>query len=494
MRPSRAYAVIQRVLQVAVRAFFRRVETVGTSNVPRQGGGLLVSWHPNGLVDPALILTRCPRQVVFGARHGLFRYPGLGTLLERVGTVPIYRAIDLGRETSPEARRAANRRSLDALAERVAGGSFSALFPEGVSHDEPFLRELKTGAARLYYRARQLAPEGAPLPVIVCVGLHYDEKQMFRSNAMVAFHPVVPLPAELDVTPSGDVESDEVRQLSRRLTELLETQLREVVHATDDWDLHHLMHRTRRLVRAERAHRSDADPGKTTIGERVLGFARVRAGYYAMLERDPQSVATLRHRMEAYDEGLRALGLEDYDLDRPPRLVSKWLALLVVLQAFGVFLLLPPLVALGYLVNLPTASLLALIAWLAARKQKDAATVKLLAGLVAFPLTWIGVGVLAGLGHTWLHETYPRVPDTAVLSGITMATLSAVGGAAGVRYWRVARETARAVRVRLTRQRSRLAIANLRVERAELHDAIVDLVADIELPGTVAEDGRILPS
>jgi 1-acyl-sn-glycerol-3-phosphate acyltransferase len=492
-RDASAYGVIHQFLRTAVRAFFRRVEVIGLENVPAKGGGLLVSWHPNGLVDPGLILTHCPRRVVFGARHGLFRYPLIGTLLERVGTVPIYRASDLGDATSPEARRAANRRSLDALAERVAEGSFSALFPEGVSHDEPFLHELKTGAARLYYRARQLAPADEPPPVLSCVGLHYDEKQMFRSSALVAFHPPVELPPDLDVTPEADVESDEVRALARKLTEHLEGLLRDVVHATEDWSIHALMHRTRRLVRAERAHRASADPGKTTMGERVLGFARVRAGYYAMLERDPEAVAKLRHRVEVYDESLRVLGLEDYDLDRSPKLFSKWLAVLLVLQWIGVFLLLPPLVALGYLVNLPTALLLIGMAKLAARKDKDEATVKLVLGMIAFPLTWITAGILAGTGHAWLHEAYPRVPDGPVLSGVMMATLSAVGGAAGIRYWRVARETARAVRVRLTRQRARVAIADLRFERAELHDALTGLVSDIELPGSVTEDGRVVP-
>ena len=39
----------------------------------------------------------------------------------------------------------------------MAAGSLSALFPEGVSHDEPGLQALRSGAARMYYRARQLA-------------------------------------------------------------------------------------------------------------------------------------------------------------------------------------------------------------------------------------------------------------------------------------------------------------------------------------------------
>lgn len=487
---SRAYPWIQLLLRTAVNLFFRHVEVGGVRNIPAHGGGLVISWHPNGLVDPGLILTQCPRPVVFGARHGLFRYPLLGPLLREVGTVPIYRAIDMGGDASAESRQAANRRSLEVLAERVAAGSLSALFPEGVSHDEPGLQALRSGAARVYYRARQLVGS-VPPPAILLVGLHYDDKQMFRSNALVTFHAPLVLPPELDVTPTGDVDSDEVHELARRLTAHIEATLREVVYATESWELHDLMHRTRRLVRAERAHRAGADPGRTTIGERVLGFARVRAGYYALMQRDPERVAALRQRVAQYDADLRAMQLEDYDLDRPPPLRSKWIAVLLGLQILGVFFLLPPLVVLGYLVNLPTALGLIAIAKLAARKLKDEATVKLLVGMIAFPLTWIATGVLAGLGHHQLHLGFPRIPDTPWLAGVTVAVLGALGGAAALRYLSLARETARAVRVRLTRRGATRAVARLRRERDKLFDELVALVEGVALPGQVAEDGRV---
>ena len=438
---SVAYPWIQVLLRGTVKAFFRRVEVGGTDNVPREGGGLVVSWHPNGLVDPGLILTQFPRPIVFGARHGLFKYPLLGTLLKEIGTVPIYRAIDMGK-SSPDARREANRKSLEALAGRVADGSFSALFPEGVSHDEPDLQMLRSGAARLYYRARQLTPEGQPPPVIIMAGLHYDDKQMFRSNALVTFFKPLSLPAELDVTPEGDIDSDEVRELGRKLTEHIEETLRDVVHATDSWELHDLMHRTRRLVRAERACRAGADPGKTTIGERVLGFARVRAGYYDRLRSDPAGVESMIKRVGDYDKDLRALGLEDYDLDRDPGLPNKWLAALLGIQMLAVFFLLPPLVVFGYLVNLPTAGLLVLAAKAAAKKKKDEATVKLLLGTLLYPVTWILAGIGGAVLHHQLHLAFPRLPDTAGLAGLTIALLGALGGAAALRYWRVARETA----------------------------------------------------
>lgn len=499
------YRAIVALLRVAVWAFFRRVEVIGRRQIPAGGCGLVVSWHPNGLVDPGLVLTQFPRQIVFGARHGLFGYPLLGFVLRRLGTVPIYRAMDAGRRggeldaaaakaAREAARREANRRSLDALAAAIAAGSYAALFPEGISHDAPHLTEIKSGFARLYYRARQLrAAAGASPPVIVPVGLHYDRKQMFRSNALVAFHAPLELPPELDVTPAVNEDPEADKQRVRALTALVESTLREVVHATDDWALHDLMQRTRRMVRAERAALADADPGRTTIEERVLGFARVRAGYYALEQSHPEQVAALRRRVEEYDADLRALQLEDYDLDRGPSLLSPWLAILLVLQAIGVFLLLPPLIVVGYAVNLPTALLLRGIARLGAKLEKDEATIKLLVGLVLFPATWVAAGFGAAMVHEQLHAMYPALPRTPALAGVTLALLAALGGAIAVRYLRVAREVGRAVRVRLTRSRRWIAVQRLRIERRRLCEDILALAQGLELPGSVADDGRVLP-
>jgi len=481
------YRVIQVGLRAAVRAFFRRVEVTGRAEVPRHGGGLIVSWHPNGLVDPGLVLTQFPRQVVFGARHGLFAWPALGWLLRRLGTVPIYRAMD-AKKGDPEARKAANAKSLDALAACVARGSFSALFPEGISHDASHVTELKTGAARLYYRARELAPDD--VPIILPVGLHYDKKQMFRSNAMVAFHPPLVLPPELDVTPTADTSVADQEQRVRGLTALIDRTLREVVHSTDDWTLHHLIHRARRLVRAERAHRAHADPGKSTIGERVLGFARVRQGYYTMRERDPEAVEALRARVERYDAELVALGLDDHELDHDPRVVRPALGL--AWQAAAVFVLLPPLIVLGYLVNLPTALFLRGLARAGAKHEKDEATIKLLVGLVLFPLTWILAGVLAARGVQTLAHDYPLLPDTALWTGVATTASAGLGGALAIRYLRIARETAHALRVRLTRRRRWVAVQRLRIERSRLHDAMLALADGLPLPGTVDAKGRIV--
>lgn len=489
MDEPRAYRTILTLLRLLVRAFFRRVVVAGTEHVPLDRGGIVVSWHPNGLIDPGLLLTQFPRQVVFGARHGIFRWPLLGSLMRRIGTVPIYRAVDQKR-MSPEERAAQNDKSLGALAKEIARGSFSALFPEGVSHDAPHLRELKTGAARLFYQARAMQPGDAEPAVILPVGLHYDEKDLFRSSALVEFFPPIALPAALDYQP--DLPEADVRERVRKLTAEIERVLHDVVLATESWELHRLMHRARKLIRAERAHRAGADPGKTSIDEKVLGFARIRHGYDHLKDAHPERVQALVARVDDYDADLRALGLEDHELDRAPRLWSPWLALLLLLQVVTVFFLLPPLLIVGWVVNAPPALLLIGIAALASRQRKDEATVKLLLGAVLFPLTWIAAGVGAAYASSELHQAIPSIPDTPILAGVSVALLSAVGGAAALRYLRVARETARAVRVRLTRALRAKNILRLRQERALLHDAILELAEGLDLPGNVLEDGRVV--
>ncbi len=481
LTPSTSYRVIVAWMRLLLRAFFRRIEVAGEHNVPNTQGTLLVSWHPNGLIDPALVIAHCPRAVVFGARHGLFRYPILGTLLRRIGTVPIRRAIDRGSGTDAQ-RREANRKAVDALAQRVADGAVSALFPEGDSHDDSNVQRLKTGAAHMYYRARTLAGQGQAPPVIVPVGLHYDEKHVFRSSALVTFHTPLKLPADLDITPPEDEDEATAKQRAADLTDHVSIVLREVVHATEDWNVHHLLHRARRLVRAETGARAGVDPGKTSLQERVFGFAQVRRAYEKARRDAPAKLDGLRKRLQDYDTDLRALGLEDYDLDRSPRLASPWLALVAVAQLVGVFLLLPPLVTIGYAVNVPPALLVLGLTKLASKRVKDEATVKLLAGAILLPLTWVAVAIAAAAIHVQLAAGFRGIPQGAIWTGVLTFVACAVGGAVAVRYVRVARETGRAIAVRITRTRRRIAVARLKVERGELHDELLALVATGEGP------------
>ena len=320
------------------------------------------------------------------------------------------------------------------------------------AQDEPHPLDLKTGAARLYYRARGLCEPGALPPVIIPVGLHYDAKREFRSNVLVVFHPPIEIPEELDVRPARDEEGEAGKARCHALTGLIDRELEGVVLATESWETHHLIHRTRKLVRAERASRA---------------------------------------RVDEYDADLRALGIEDHELDRSPRLTSPFLAVALVAQVVGVYGLLPPLMVIGYMVNLPVAIGLWVLSKLLATQRKDEATLKMIFGAAAFPFSWLAAGLLTAWGHRQVHAAFPTLPDTPVLAGLFVVALGALGGVVALRYQRLALETARALRVRLTRARRRATLAHLRVERAKLCDQVLALAEGLDLPGSIGADGRI---
>ena len=57
----RVYVWIRGFCRVLMGLFFRRIHVTGLENVPESGGGILVAWHPNGLIDPGLLVTQFPR-------------------------------------------------------------------------------------------------------------------------------------------------------------------------------------------------------------------------------------------------------------------------------------------------------------------------------------------------------------------------------------------------------------------------------------------------
>lgn len=478
-----------RLVRFLVGLFFRRVEVSGLEHVPPSGGGILIAWHPNGLVDPALIISCFPRRVVFGARHGLFRWPMIGRLMKALGTVPIFRASDL-RDADDEMRRKANRESLDALARAVCDGGFAALFPEGVSHDDPFLQELKTGAARLYYRAKQLCAEKSALPVIIPVGLHYNDKTSFRSDVLVEFHAPLALPPEL-LAPIPEEDDDAFRTRSGELTQLLEPVLQEVTHATESWELNQLMNRVRSLVRAERAKRVGANLRAADMLERAVGMARVWKAYYARLETDPEDVQALLDRVSAYDQALVAVKLEDDDLDKPRPMESKWLPLLLAVQAAVVFLVFPPVLLLGTVINAAPYFLVNLISRIASKQYKDTATIKLLTGLVLFPLAWLVAALLVGLGQIELHNTFGGIPRAPWAAGTTTFLIGAFGGALALVYFELFRRTWTSIKIRAKRLWGSAIIRQLASERAALYEAVEEMRQGLDLPGDVLGDGRI---
>src|SRR6185369_13067076 len=135
--------LITNLLKFALRIYFKRVEVVGLEHVPLKTPVIFVLNHPNALVDPAFLLCLAPRRVSFLAKSPLFRMPILGFFVRALDCLPVYRHQDEGEDVSK------NREMFIAARALLARGGTIGICPEGVSHDEPRLKPIKTGAARI---------------------------------------------------------------------------------------------------------------------------------------------------------------------------------------------------------------------------------------------------------------------------------------------------------------------------------------------------------
>jgi 1-acyl-sn-glycerol-3-phosphate acyltransferase len=128
------YSFLKPIAVVLMRLLFR-VEGRGTEHVPAAGPVLIVANH-SSVLDPPLVGGMCPRQLTFLAKAELFRIPGFGGLIRRLGARPLRRE-----GADPSALRTARR--------VLAEGKALLVFPEGTRGEEGRLREAKPGAALL---------------------------------------------------------------------------------------------------------------------------------------------------------------------------------------------------------------------------------------------------------------------------------------------------------------------------------------------------------
>jgi glycerol-3-phosphate O-acyltransferase / dihydroxyacetone phosphate acyltransferase len=169
-RGSFALWLIHFIFGVGISIFFKRIELYNSENLPEKSGLIFVSNHPNALIDPALLFIALPRKIAFLAKSTLFKMPVIGYLVRTVGALPLYRQQDAGTDVSK------NQETFAVARELLKKGGAIAIFPEGVSHDEPQLQPLKTGAARIALGAVSSGKNPASLDLqIVPVGLYYTE-------------------------------------------------------------------------------------------------------------------------------------------------------------------------------------------------------------------------------------------------------------------------------------------------------------------------------
>jgi glycerol-3-phosphate O-acyltransferase/dihydroxyacetone phosphate acyltransferase len=348
--------LITAFFRLCVRIFFRRIELLGMDRVP-DGPVVFAVNHPNGLVDPLFLLCFAPRPVSFLAKAPLLRYPVIGWLARAFDTIPVYRKQD---NTT-----GSNEEMFSRAREVLQRGGSIAIFPEGTTHDDPRLRELKTGAARIALGA------DVPALTVVPTGIYYTDKHVFRSSALVLFgEPILVQPLAV----KGEPPVEAVEQLTSAIDAGLDT-------VTLQADSHAAL---ALIARAEDIFTADDEQ---PLAEEFDLRRRFIEGYHYLSARDPKRLEQLQQKIAQFESELRRAKLDVHELK--PRVDA--------LRLFRVIVLLPLALA-GAVLNYPTYRLIGFVAGRLAKGERNVmATMKFLGALLLFPLTYIAAAFFIGL-------------------------------------------------------------------------------------------------
>ncbi|CAG8505677.1 37579_t:CDS:2 [Gigaspora margarita] len=195
-----SYDVVTTLSRWSIYGFYREIRVVGHENVPREGPIIACSTHSNMIVDPAVLAVTFPhhRKIHFWAKNSLFANKYTRPILVGGGVVPVDRTTKN------------NKALFSATFEVLKLGEVVAVFPEGTSHSESRLLQLKDGAswAALEYASHIAQQEHTEESnsdddiviikkrkekqiVIIPCGITYVQKSKYRSSLITVYGPPI---------------------------------------------------------------------------------------------------------------------------------------------------------------------------------------------------------------------------------------------------------------------------------------------------------------
>ncbi|MCA1630090.1 MAG: lysophospholipid acyltransferase family protein [Acidobacteria bacterium] len=391
--------LVRLIISLALRLFFRRIETSGAEQVPRDEPLIFVLNHPNGLIDPALVFCAMPRRISFLAKSTLFEMPIISGLLRLVEALPLYRRADAPSDVSLNLSTFARAREL------LRRNRCIAIFPEGRSHDSTTLLPIKTGAARIALGAlsrRDDSDDRLNLPSlkIVPAGLYYTSKTSFRSEALIRFGAPFGVEA-VESDEDGEPPRDAVVELSGRI----ESALRDVtINVANDTEME-------TVARAEELFSSIYETLHLRLS--LTSEFDLRRRFAETIARgdgpQPPRVERLRARLREFEDDLGGFGIAPENLSVHAH--SRWFVARSFLLRWLAVALLSPLAVAGALLHLPAY----LVSTYASRRfrrhgvDEIAPTVKILSAIVLMPLTWIvlAAAIYFLFGWRWALASLP---------------------------------------------------------------------------------------
>ena len=169
------YGLLRWFTGIALHWFYSSIQVSGRDRIPQSGPVIIAASHHNALVDALIAGWIAPRRLTLTAKATLMNNVFLRWLFPVIGVVPLRRVSDeMKRQTSGNVDPARNMSAFESILDVLEKGKMILIFPEGISHSNPQLAPLKTGASRIALEARD--KRRIRNLQIVPLGLSFEDK------------------------------------------------------------------------------------------------------------------------------------------------------------------------------------------------------------------------------------------------------------------------------------------------------------------------------
>jgi hypothetical protein len=208
------YQFFKLIVQLSLRAYFKRIDVVGRAYL-EEGRAVYVSNHPGAMIDPIIVAmhVRKPFHFITGAEwfgKGIKRW----VFEDQFHMVPVHRP---WLKKDKEAAQLSNDDMFKACYKSLERNDRIMIYPEASSMTVPWIRELKTGAARIKLGGdAYLKEQGDEVNEIkvIPIGINYENPHRFQTRATI----VVGQPIDFSDIDTSD-EAGVVGAMTQRIKE-----------------------------------------------------------------------------------------------------------------------------------------------------------------------------------------------------------------------------------------------------------------------------------